>query len=122
MKLRRADGLLIGVLLLLSAGLWMWNARSGGGGWAVVTVDGAEAGRYRLQEDQEISIQTERGYNLLVIREGTASIAEADCGDHTCVRRGMVSRTGETIVCLPHRLVVEIVGGEHGGPDAVAGG
>ena len=111
MKLRRADLLLIALLLLLSAGLWAWNARSGGG-WAVVTVDGEEIGRYRLSEDREVPIQTERGSNLLVIRDGAAAVTEADCGDHTCVRRGTVSRRGETIVCLPHRLVVRIEGGE----------
>ena len=122
MKLRRADLLLIALLLLLSAGLWAWNARSGGGGWAVVTVDGEEIGRYRLSEDREVPIQTERGSNLLVIRDGAAAVTEADCGDHTCVRRGTVSRRGETIVCLPHRLVVETTGTDSGGPDATVGG
>ena len=39
-------------------------------------------------------------------------MTEANCGDHTCVRMGRISRAGEAIVCLPHRLVVEIVGGE----------
>ena len=37
---------------------------------------------------------------------------EANCGDHTCIRTGAISREGETIVCLPHRMVVRVEGGE----------
>ena len=36
-------------------------------------------------------------------------MVEADCGDQVCVRRGWASKNGETIVCLPHKLVIEIV-------------
>ena len=50
-----------------------------------------------------------------------AAVAEANCGDHTCVRTGAVSREGEVIVCLPHRLTVEIQGGQPAGFDAAVG-
>lgn len=122
MKQRRNDLLFITLLLAASACLWAWNARSAAGGWAVVTVDGAELGRYSMGEDREIPIQIGENYNLLVLYDGAAAVTDANCGDHTCVRRGAVSRTGETIVCLPHRLVVEIIGATDNGPDAVAGG
>ena len=84
----------------------------------MVTVDGAEVGRYRLTEDRTVVIG-EDDYNILEISGGGAAVTEANCGDHTCVRMGRISRAGETIVCLPHRLVVEIVGGE-AAADAVA--
>ena len=63
-----------------------------------------------MAEDRTVTIG-EADYNVLEISGGGAAVVEANCGDHTCVRTGTVSRTGETIVCLPHRLVVEIVGG-----------
>ena len=50
-----------------------------------------------------------------------AAVAEANCGDHTCIRTGQISREGEAIVCLPHRLVVRIEGGDEPLFDADAG-
>ena len=95
--------------------------RPGGqGGWAVVTVDGREVGRYPLSEDVTVTIG-EADYNVLQIADGQAAVTEANCGDHTCVRTGAVSRAGETIVCLPHRLIVEIRGGDGSDFDATAG-
>lgn len=49
-------------------------------------------------------------YNVLQIKEGEVSITEADCPDLICVHHKPVSRQGETIVCLPHKLLVEVVG------------
>lgn len=110
MKRRRWDLALIFALLLAAALLYLALRPGEAGGWAVVTVDGAEVGRYRLTEDRVVTIGKD-DYNVLEIAHGAAAVTEANCGDHTCVRMGKISRTGETIVCLPHRLVVEIVGG-----------
>ena len=63
----------------------------------------------------------EGGYNVLEIEGGAAAVTEADCGDLTCVNTGAISREGESIVCLPYRLVVEITGGGAAEVDAVAG-
>lgn len=117
---KRNDLLLIGGLLLLAALVWLLVRPGEAGGWVVVTVDGVETARYSLDLDRTVEIG-ERQYNILCISGGKASIIEANCGDHTCVRTGAISRAGETIVCLPHRLVVIIEGGEAAGFDASAG-
>ncbi len=118
MKRSRWDLALILALLLAAALLYLLTRPGETGGWAVVTVDGVEMGRYSLAEDRTVTIG-EADYNILEISGGAAAVVEANCGDHTCVRTGAVSRTGETIVCLPHRLVVEIVG-DASDVDAVA--
>lgn len=46
--------------------------------------------------------------NKIVIKNGLVVIEEATCRDQICVLHRPVSFNGETIVCLPHRLVVEI--------------
>ncbi len=107
MRLKRWDIILIAALLLLAGGLWLLLRPGGQGAWAVVTIDGVEAGRYSLGEDVTVRVG-EEAYNILTIRDGAAAITEANCGDRTCVRTGAISRQGETIVCLPHKLVVEI--------------
>ena len=107
---KRNDILLIGGLLLVAALTWLLVRPGGAGGWAVVTVDGKEAGRYPLDVEQTVTIGG-KDYNVLRIAGGEALVIEANCGDHTCVRTGAISREGETIVCLPHRLVVSVEGG-----------
>ena len=54
-------------------------------------------------------------YNLLYVAEGTVFMEEADCRDQICVHHRPVSSVRESIVCLPHRLVVEITG-DHDAP------
>ena len=105
--------MLIGGLLLIAALVWLLVRPGGAGGWAVVTQDGVETARYPLGVDRTVTIGGE-AYNVLQIAGGGASVIEANCGDHTCVRTGSVSREGEAIVCLPHRLVVSIEGGAPG--------
>ena len=119
MKKLRCDLLLIGGVLLLAGLLWLMTRPSGTGGWAVVTRDGEEIGRYPL--DKEVTVTLGEGdYNVLRISGGAAQVTQANCGDLTCVRTGEISRTGESIVCLPHRLIITVVGAESGGFDAVA--
>lgn len=119
-KKRRADLLLAAGVLLL-AGILYWFLRPGGqGAWAVVAVDGAEIARYALSEDRTVAIGG-ADYNILEISDGHAAVTEANCGDHTCVRTGAISREGERIVCLPHRMTVTIEGGAASGFDAGTG-
>ena len=108
-KKYRFDLLLAGGVLLL-AGLLSLLLRSGeAGAWAVVAVDGVETARYPLSQDLTVTIGTDR-YNVLTISRGAAAVTEANCGDRTCVGTGAVSRAGESILCLPHRLSVRIEG------------
>jgi len=121
MKHRRNDIILILVFLIISAAAWIFFSAPGqAGGWAVVSVDGQEIGRYPLDADLEMTFG-DAEYNTVVIRDGAVAVSEANCGDHTCMRRGEIDRSGETIICLPHRLIIEIVGGDNTGPDAIAG-
>lgn len=65
-----------------------------------------------LSEDHTETFTDVSGYNTLVISNGSAKMAEADCPDHICVKTYPISSPGETIVCLPHKLVVEVITGE----------
>lgn len=115
----RFDLLLI-LLLLAAAGVLFFFLRPGGEGeYVLVTVDGREYGRCPLSEDRTLTIGGE-DYNILEIRDGAAAVTEANCGDHTCVRTGEIRRSGESIICLPHKVVVKIVGGEDSAVDAVS--
>lgn len=50
-------------------------------------------------------------YNLLTVSESGVSMEAADCPDRICVHHIPIKGGGESIICLPHKLVVEILGG-----------
>lgn len=110
-KRLRGDLLLGGGILLAALALFLLFRPGGAGAWVVVTVDGVETVRCGLSEERILTIG-EDAYNVLKISGGTVAVVEANCGDHTCVRTGAISREGECIICLPHRLVVRVEGGE----------
>lgn len=79
---------------------------------AVLRVDGTEIKTFPLISGNKSYTYTYRDadgdYNIIEIAGDKIRMKEADCGDQICVRRGWVTKNGETIVCLPHKLVIEI--------------
>lgn len=49
-------------------------------------------------------------YNLLAVSASGVSMESADCPDQICVHHIPISGAGESIICLPHKLAVEITG------------
>ena len=82
----------------------------------VVEIDGEYVATYSLATDGTYSLNN--GTNVLIIEGGKAYMSEADCPDKTCVKRGGVSYSGESIVCLPNRITVTVKG--NGGVDLVS--
>ena len=83
------------------------------GTWVVVSLDGSEMTRYHISEDGTYKLKgSGTDYNVLVIRNGVASIREANCQNQVCVHSKAISYLGETITCLPHKIQVHIEGGE----------
>lgn len=109
--MKKSDILLAAGVLLAALALYLLFRPGGEGAWAVVEIDGREIARYALPADRIVTIG-EADYNVLEIAGGTAEVVEANCGDHTCVRTGKISREGEVIVCLPHHLTVRVEGGD----------
>jgi hypothetical protein len=92
------------------------------GGMVEVKVDGAVYGTYPLEQEQTVEIKKEgRVTNVLTIRDGYADMTEADCPDLLCVHQKRIQAKGETIVCLPNRVVINITDGKEGEMDAVVG-
>ena len=91
------------------------------GGEVIVSVDGVEQRPLPLSENNFVVIGDEENYNVLVISNGEAYIEEASCPDNICVKSGKVSLEGQTIVCLPNKVVISIEGGKSSGLDGIAG-
>ena len=118
----RNDALLIAALLVLGGAMALYlSLTREAGGRAVVQVDGEVLMELPLDKDARIVLGTGERTNTLVIADGTAQVIEAACPDQVCVRQGAVRYEGESIVCLPHKLVVTIRGGESNGVDGSTG-
>ena len=95
---------LIALLILLFA--------SPHGDLVSVTVNGELYGEYPLDVDTTVEIysgEDGRDVNVLIVSEGRASVISANCRDGICVRHRPVSRSGASIVCLPHGVVITVV-------------
>lgn len=85
---------------------------------AKITVDGKLLRTVELtEEEQEIEIKTDHGYNLLKVHDYGIEMIDADCPDKICLTFGFVKRNGGTIVCLPYKLIVEVQGVPEEGDD-----
>lgn len=123
-KGRRADLLLLGFFLLVGAILAAVVFTRGTTGGAVEVRVGNTAKILSLSVNDTYVIDGAiGGTNTLVIEDGAAYLADADCPDQLCVHMGKITKKGQSIICLPHQVVIEVIrGGEENEADAVAGG
>ena len=110
---RKADIILIISLLVICAAAYLILQIfvKKPGTYVVIKVDGIVKHELDINKDTTLEISGyQGGINRVVIKNGQAYVSHADCPDDLCVHTGKISMTGETIVCLPHRVVVEITG------------
>ncbi len=117
----RNDLLLIGgILLLAAAGILYLFCFRPAGNTVLITIDGTPYKTFALDREITEEIRTgESDCNTLIIRGGKAFMDSATCPDGICVDHPPIFREGESIVCLPHRVVVTIVTQGDDAPDVV---
>ena len=109
-RLRRNDIIFIAVLVavIAIAGVCLYLFR-GEGNAVTVSVNGKVIATYSLNEDRTEDIHTgEDGLNRLIIKDGKAWIETASCPDGICAAHKPIHRDGESIVCLPNKVVVTV--------------
>ena len=126
MDKKRRNSFILGAACILAASAAGIAAKMGReqGSQVIVFQDGVEQGRYLLSEEQEVEIafnqEGQEGKNILRIRDGSADMIYADCPDQLCVNQKEIDKVGETIVCLPHKIVVEVEGEKQSDFDSIA--
>ncbi|RAV04757.1 NusG domain II-containing protein [Paenibacillus sp. YN15] len=119
---KKADLILLASLLLIASFFIVFpillkgKSPEGQELFARITVDGKLYKTVALSAaEQELEIRTKYGYNLLKLHDGGIQMIKADCPDRLCLTFGAITSIGQTIVCLPNRLMVEVVSGTGGG-------
>ncbi len=112
----RADKILILVIIILaviSLGFIEKQVFSNEDKFVSIQIDGKEVKKIIFDPKiigKTIEIESEYGYNLIEIADEKVRVIEADCKDQIDVKQGYISKIGETIVCLPNKMIVEIKG------------
>ena len=80
---------------------------------AVVTADGQEIDRFAPAELLDAPrAYSYNGVTLTVAADGNGlRVTSSDCPTQDCVRTGTISRGGQSIVCLPARIIIQLTGG-----------
>lgn len=77
----------------------------------IIKVNGNVIYNKSIKEDNEIDVKGfYGGHNLVQIKNGVVNVIEADCRDNICKNTAPIKEAGQTIVCLPHKVLVEITG------------
>ena len=128
------DGLvvLLTLVLMLGSAWFIWGGEADTKELTVViSVDGEEVKRCPLTEfpDAEMACSG-NGYTLKVALaadlypdEFGVKVSHSDCPTQDCVHTGTITRAGQSIVCLPARIIIQLEGDavSDGGPDIVIG-
>ncbi|KSV57845.1 NusG domain II-containing protein [Acetivibrio ethanolgignens] len=120
--MNRNDKILIAVLLAVAASFFFLYQGfvKENGNWVVITVDGIEYKTLSLMEDTSLAIEgANGGKNHLIIENGTVRMDEASCPDQVCVHQRPISYNGESIICLPNKVVIKVKSSKTDDVDAV---
>lgn len=117
----KGDIILIVCLLLLPLGVFVFSLlpENSTAESVVISVDGEEYAVYPLDEDRTVTLESNGVKSVIEISAKTVRVNEATCPGNDCVRQGVISRPGETIVCLPARIVITLSGGNEQSSDSV---
>ena len=110
--MKKADSITIGAVVVVAAVMLiiLYGSSSNFGSYVQIEIDGKITEALPLDEDTEKEITTENGgTNTLVIKDGKAKMTEANCPDGICKNHKAISRNGESIICLPHKVVISVV-------------
>lgn len=110
--MKKADFIVIGVVAVIVAVMlfFLYGVNTSSGDLVQIQIDGKCVETLSLDEDTTREISTDDdGLNVLVIENGSAVMIDANCPDGICTNHRAISKTGESIICLPHKVVITIV-------------
>ena len=122
--MKKADIILIAVTVAIAGILlvFLYGVNNSSGAYVQVEINGFVTKTLPLDTDTVFEIITDGGgENLLIIEDGNAKVTEANCPDGICKNHAKIHRNGESIICLPHRVVITVVNeADTNGIDAAA--
>jgi hypothetical protein len=107
--------IIVGLIIISAIGTFAYKQYSKGShhiaeikqdGKVIKTIDLNE-----VKEKTEIKIPyKDKDFNTIEVEPGRIRFVDADCPDKICIKTGWLSEPGQTAVCLPHKLMINING------------
>jgi hypothetical protein len=108
-----ADKLLLGILLTVTAGSFFATSHfSSEGRRVMIEVNDIPVYKGNLAEDRKVTIHGAYGDVFIEFKDGKVGVRRAECPNKICVRTGWRSLAGESIICVPNKVVIRILGEE----------
>ncbi len=114
---KKSDIIVIAVIFALALAFFS-HLGAYAGSYAVICADGEKIGRISLRQSGDY-FYPEIPNVIFTVSDGKIKISENNCKDKICVKTGGISHVGESIVCMPKKITVEIKGGSDRELDAV---
>lgn len=115
--IKKLDFVIVAVLMILSFLPEIILGASVGKGYnntyAEITINGKMYKTVALSEhsgEEIFEIKTDDGINIVKIKDNKIGIIEADCPDQVCMNPEYIEKPGQSLVCLPHKVMIEIKG------------
>ena len=117
--IKKMDIVIIAVLLIISFTphliFFKTSQKGSKNNYAIIQVDGKihkKIDLSKVKKSEKVNLNLPNGKNTLLIKDNSIQMDSANCNDALCVKQGNISKVGQTIICLPHKLIIEIKGDE----------
>ena len=117
--IKKMDIVIIVLLLIISFTphliFFKTSQKSSKNNYVIIQVDGKihkKIGLSNVKKSEKVNLNLPNGKNTLLIKNNSIQMDSANCNDALCVKQGNISKVGQTIICLPHKLIIEIKGDE----------
>ncbi len=118
-NITKGDIALIVSLIVISLVMFVFSFSGNEKLIAEIYVDGSKAHTIALSEVTE-SYTVNENYCQLLIENDGVSFVFSDCGDKLCIKRGKLKNQGDTMACVPEKVVVILKGDKQNKIDGVA--
>ena len=108
----RTDILLVLFLIIAAAGFLFFQKQNSTGSMVIIYSDNEVIREIPLDQDIIFTVSNDMGTNTIVVENDLVYVTDADCPDKRCEKQGAISDPGEVIICLPHKLIVEVSDGK----------
>lgn len=111
--MKKGDYIVIFIILLIAGFTFLYTnkkniSEKNNYKYVLIEVNGKEYKRLPLEGNNKIKIKTKYGNNTVEIKDGKVKMPESDCKDKICIHMKSISIPGQSIICLPNRIVVSI--------------
>lgn len=85
-----------------------------------IKVNNTIYGTYSLNINRTIVVKENNNKNIVTIKDGSVKMSSASCKNQVCVHHSPISKVGESIICLPNKVIIRIKGISKDSVDAVS--